>query len=90
MSFLLDTNIVSGLRRQTRSHAGLQAWFSDQAPDALYLSVITLGQGSDAAPSRSRRPHSNEARFTAASPFGHERVTLAARRSVPDIETSRG
>ena len=44
MSFLLDTNIVSDLRRQTRSHAGLQAWFSDQAPDALYLSVITLGE----------------------------------------------
>lgn len=44
MSFLLDTNIVSDLRRPTRSHAGLQAWFTDQAPDALYLSVITLGE----------------------------------------------
>jgi len=44
VSFLLDTNIVSDLRRPTRHHAGLQAWFTDQAPDALYLSVITLGE----------------------------------------------
>ena len=44
MSFLLDTNIVSDLRRPRRSRAGLGAWFSDQPPDALYLSVITLGE----------------------------------------------
>lgn len=44
MSFLLDTNVVSDLRRQTRSNAGLRAWFADQAPDTLYLSVITLGE----------------------------------------------
>lgn len=44
MSFLLDTNIVSDLRRPTRSRAGLLAWFREQPPDALYLSVITLGE----------------------------------------------
>jgi len=44
VSFLLDTNIVSDLRRPARPHAGLQTWFTDQAPDALYLSVITLGE----------------------------------------------
>ena len=44
MSFLLDTNIISDLRRRSQSRAGLLAWFSDQAPDALYLSVITLGE----------------------------------------------
>jgi len=44
VSFLLDTNIVSDLRRPTRSRAGLLAWFREQPPDALYLSVITLGE----------------------------------------------
>ncbi len=44
MSFLLDTNIVSDLRHPARSRAGLVAWFRDQMPDALYLSVITLGE----------------------------------------------
>lgn len=44
MSFLLDTNVVSDLRRQTRSNVGLRAWLADQVPDTLYLSVITLGE----------------------------------------------
>jgi len=44
VSFLLDTNIVSDLRRQSRSRAALLAWFTEQAPDALYLSVVTLGE----------------------------------------------
>ena len=44
MSFLLDTNILSDLRRPTLAHAPLLAWFTEQVPDALYLSVITLGE----------------------------------------------
>ena len=44
MSFLLDTNIVSDLRRPTRSRTGLLAWFGEQPPEALYLSVISLGE----------------------------------------------
>ena len=44
MSFLLDTNIVSALRRPARTHARLLAWFTDQAPDELYLSVLTVGE----------------------------------------------
>ena len=44
MSFLLDTNIVSDLRRPTRARTGLLTWFADQAPETLYVSVITLGE----------------------------------------------
>ena len=44
MSFLLDTNIVSDLRQQRRPRAALLAWFASQATDALYLSVVTLGE----------------------------------------------
>lgn len=43
MTFLLDTNVVSDLRR-AETHAALVGWFQDQAADALYLSVITLGE----------------------------------------------
>ena len=44
MSFLLDTNIVSDLRRGERAHAGLVEWFEGQPPHALFLSVVTLGE----------------------------------------------
>jgi predicted nucleic acid-binding protein len=42
--FLLDTNVVSDLRRGRKTHAALLDWFQEQAADALYLSVITLGE----------------------------------------------
>jgi len=44
VSFLLDTNIVSDLRRQGRARGPLLAWFGDQPADALFLSVVTLGE----------------------------------------------
>lgn len=43
MMLILDTNVLSALRRTERSPAVL-AWLSRQREDALYLSVITLGE----------------------------------------------
>lgn len=41
--FLLDTNVVSELRRN-KPHGGVLAWL-DQAPEAgLYLSAVTIGE----------------------------------------------
>ena len=44
MSFLLDTNIVSELRRGPRANAGVVAWFEEQPNAALFLSVLSLGE----------------------------------------------
>lgn len=41
--FLLDTVVVSELRKR-RPDAGLLRWFKDQPDQALFLSVITLGE----------------------------------------------
>jgi toxin FitB len=41
--YLLDTNIVSELRRP-RPHAGLIAWLSGIAPDQLFISAVSLGE----------------------------------------------
>lgn len=41
--FLLDTVVLSALRRRER-HPGLVAWLSRQRHADLYLSVITLGE----------------------------------------------
>jgi toxin FitB len=42
--FLLDTNIVSELRRGVRANAGVMEWFDEQSPRDLCLSVVTLGE----------------------------------------------
>lgn len=43
MSYLIDTNILSELRRKTPD-AGVVAWFSKRPASSLYLSVLTLGE----------------------------------------------
>ena len=43
MNFLLDTNIVSELRRP-RAHGGLIEWFDAQSASSLFLSIVTAGE----------------------------------------------
>lgn len=43
MSYLVDTNILSELRRKA-PNAGVVAWFSKRPASSLYLSVLTLGE----------------------------------------------
>lgn len=43
MSYLLDTNVISELRKPPRrADAGVRAWVVDRAPSDLYLSAITV------------------------------------------------
>ncbi len=43
MSYLLDTNVLSELRRKTPD-AGVVAWMASRPASTLYLSVLTLGE----------------------------------------------
>lgn len=43
MSFLLDTNVLSELRKRTPD-AGVAAWFDSADSQQLYLSVLTVGE----------------------------------------------
>lgn len=43
MSYLLDTNVLSELRRKT-PHPGVVNWFAQRPATTLYLSVLTLGE----------------------------------------------
>lgn len=43
MSYLIDTNVLSELRRKTPD-AKVQQWFSQRPTGTLYLSVLTLGE----------------------------------------------
>ncbi len=40
--YLLDTNVLSELRRRDRTHRGVAAWADAVAVDDLFLSVITV------------------------------------------------
>lgn len=42
--YLLDTNVVSELRKGARANAGLVAWFSARNRRELFLSSITLAE----------------------------------------------
>jgi toxin FitB len=41
--YLLDTNVVSELRKP-RPHGAVVAWISDQQDEQLFLSAVTLGE----------------------------------------------
>ena len=43
MSYLLDTNMLSELRKKT-PNAGVVKWFAQRPASTLFLSVLTLGE----------------------------------------------
>jgi len=44
LSYLLDTNVISELRKGERADANVRAWFSGCADEEIYLSVLTIGE----------------------------------------------
>lgn len=44
MSFLVDTNIISELRKKDRADSKVRAWFATVADNDLYLSVLVVGE----------------------------------------------
>jgi predicted nucleic acid-binding protein len=44
MGYLMDTNVVSELRKETRCNPGVLRWFDATDEDELFLSVLTLGE----------------------------------------------
>ncbi len=44
MAYLLDTNVVSELRKGTRCHRAVLNWFSALDDEDLFLSVLVVGE----------------------------------------------
>ena len=44
MSFLLDTNVVSEVRKKERCHEGVARWWAAARPEQIYLSPLVLGE----------------------------------------------
>jgi toxin FitB len=44
LSYLLDTNVISELRKGERADANVRTWFSELADEEIFLSVLTIGE----------------------------------------------
>jgi toxin FitB len=44
MGFLIDTNVVSELRKGNKANAKVRQWFESTDESDIYLSVLTLGE----------------------------------------------
>ena len=44
MSYLIDTNIISEVRKGARCDAHVSAWYASVADDELFLSTLVLGE----------------------------------------------
>jgi toxin FitB len=44
LSYLLDTNVISELRKDGRADANVRTWFAQLANEEIFLSVLTIGE----------------------------------------------
>ena len=44
MSYLIDSNVISELRKRDRADAAVRRWFDGVDDEELFLSVLTLGE----------------------------------------------
>ncbi len=44
MSVLIDTNVVSEVRKGERCHSRVRAWYGDVADQEIFLSALTIGE----------------------------------------------
>lgn len=44
MSYLLDTNVISELRKGDRADPGVASWFAEVADEDVFFSALTLGE----------------------------------------------
>ncbi len=44
MSYLVDTNVISELRKGNRADPAVRSWFDRVADDEIFISVLTVGE----------------------------------------------
>lgn len=80
MSFLLDTNVVSELRKGDRCHPKVATWAASVRPERLYISVLVLGEIRFGIERARRRDQAFAARLDA---WFAETVTFFGDRILP-------
>ncbi len=80
MSFLIDTDVISELRKRDRVDEGVEQWFSDVDDAEVFLSVLTVGEIRRGIESIRRRDRD---RALALSRWLHALVTQFESRLLP-------
>jgi len=44
LSFLVDTNVISEIRKGRRCDPGVASWFAEVSSEEVYLSALTIGE----------------------------------------------
>ncbi len=44
LNYLIDTNVISELRKQDRGHLKVRQWFSQVSSEQLFTSVLVIGE----------------------------------------------
>jgi len=44
VKYLVDTNVISEIRKRDRAHPSVKAWWDSVSPSEVFLSVLTLGE----------------------------------------------
>lgn len=44
MKYLVDTNVISEIRKGESAHPNVRAWWDSVSPSAVFISVLTLGE----------------------------------------------
>ena len=55
MSYLVDTNVISELRKGPRCNPGVASWFAEISSAEIYLSALTIGEIRKGIESKRRR-----------------------------------
>jgi predicted nucleic acid-binding protein len=88
VSFLVDTNVISELRKGGRAHAGVREWFSSLEDDEIFLSVIVIGEirrGIELVRRRDARGASSLDRWLRGVVAAHEDRILPVTSRIADV-----
>lgn len=80
MSYLLDTNVISELRKGQRCDPGVASWFADVSSGEVYLSALTVGEIRKGIENLRRRA---EPRAEALEAWLHELLETHSDRILP-------
>jgi predicted nucleic acid-binding protein len=80
MSFLVDTNVVSELRKGRRANPNVRSWFESVDDAEVYLSVLVIGELRQGVESLRRRDPASAAQLDR---WLHELVAIHAKRVLP-------
>ncbi len=86
--YLVDTNVISELRKGDRANASVRAWFAGVEDDAVFLSVLVVGEirrGIESIRKRDAKAATSLDRWLAGIVKAHSRRILPVDTAVAEL-----